>query len=669
MMGYLYSLRIGLCPNFRAEEKFRQLEDFCAEAQIDDVQFFINMEEVNDGHLTVSETQPWLDMIASFLPRLKARGICVSLNPWITTLHTDRGRKLKPGQNFTTMVDYKGNRAQAVACPLCENFQKYISEMYRAYARLGFDVIWVEDDFRLHNHVPLEWGGCFCELHMKEFEKRAGKKLTRSEFVERMTEPGAPSPERRIWLETMRDTMNGFACLLGDAVHETAPNTRVGLMSSAPQAHAVEGRQWKTVFCNLSGQTRPLDRPHLPAYNEVSGRQYCLEFQRYSRLTAALVPESTELWPELDNLPHTRFSKSHRFAGLEIESTLSLCAEGITINIFDMIGNGIAVREKNERLLAKRKPYLNGVRSLGANRREEQGVCVLVNPDTVYTMHTDGTEGPQALVPWQTFWAEYLSAFGIANYIARTPRPGETVAVCGQYFRNMTPEQVRRLAAEHFLLLDGESAEILLEMGCGDLINAERAQWHALNGGWQSYEQVSEDRMVYGLPEARMSAQAIYEGVESGDYLQIQYTGSVDELTVLRTALGEKAGPGLCSVKNAIVFPYGHMKNSYQMLLNPVRRELLAELLWKRKIAQVRECQFVTLNHFPVEEGQMILLTNYSTDDYEELPIYLPFDWNECWYIDREQGKLYPLDLERHEHIACLKQKLSALESKCLVFR
>ena len=668
-MAYIYSLRIGICPDFMAEEKFLQLEEFCKQAKIDDVQFFINMEEVNDGHLTLQETRPWLDMLAGFIPRLRAQGITVSLNPWITTLHTDRGRKLKPGQNFTTMVDFRGKAAEAVACPLCPAFREYIAEMYREYAKLGFDTIWVEDDFRLHNHAPLEWGGCFCERHMREFEKRLGHSTTREEFVERMTAPGRPTPERIAWLDTMRDTMNDFARLLGDAVHEVAPHTRVALMSSAPQNHAIEGRQWEVVLRNLSGETRPLDRPHLPAYNEVSGRQYYLEFQRYSRLTAALLPAVTEKWPELDNLPHTRFSKSHRFAQLEMESTLALCAEGVTINVFDMIGNCIAAREHNDRPLAQLKPYLEAVRGLGANTQNEQGVCVLADLDTVYTLHTRGGEGPGALFPWQTFWAEYLSAFGIANHIAVSPRPGETVALGGQVLRGMDPEAIRTLARQHRLLLDGESIEILLEKGCGDLIGAKSARWHALNGGYQSYEQLRTGLTLYDLPDARMSAQAIFEAVESADYLEVEYEPSARCLTTLRTARGEIAGPGVCLTDGAILFPYGHMKNSYQMLLHPVRQELLSGLIDRACAAQVTGCQFVSIHHFPVEQGQMILLVNCSTDRFEEPALLLPFGWEECRQVDRETGVLEKIRTVRRGGAAKLKCTLEPLQTACFVFR
>jgi hypothetical protein len=65
------------------------------------------------------------------------------------------------------MVDVYGTKSNAVACPLCPNFREYISNLFAYYAReIEPDTIWVEDDFRLHNHLPLEWGGCFCDLHI-----------------------------------------------------------------------------------------------------------------------------------------------------------------------------------------------------------------------------------------------------------------------------------------------------------------------------------------------------------------------------------------------------------------------------------------------------------------------------------------------------------------------
>lgn len=667
-MGYVYSLRIAICPDFLTEEKFSKVLDFCQVARIDDVQFFVNMEEINAGHLTMDEVKPWMDMVASFLPRMRSLGITASLNPWHTVLHTDRGRTLKEGQEFTTMTDYLGQEAQAVACPLSPNFRRYISQMYSYYAKLGFDVIWVEDDFRLHNHSPLKWGGCFCSMHMKEFEKRLGKQVTREEFVQNLTAVGAPTPERIAWLDTMRETMNGYAKLLGDAVHQVAPKTRVGLMSSAPQNHAIEGRQWAKVLGGLAGDTRPLNRIHIAPYSEVSGRQYCLEFQRFSRLTAALLLEHAEKWPELENYPYTGFAKSRTFTRFEIESSLSLCPQGISMNIFDLMGNGIAEKEQYGVLLAELKPYLEGVYALGAETKQEAGVCVLVDPDAVYYSHCAGGEGPGALLPWQTFWAEYLAAFGIANRMDTKPKAGELVAIGGQLLRGMTADEIHALAAEHRLLLDGEAVEILLEKGCGDIIHANHCQWYLLNGGYHSYEQVVPGKNAYGLPEARMGAQALSEITESGDYLEIEYTHPVQEYTCLRNWKGECVGAGLVETENAIVFPFGRFRDSYQVFLNPVRRELLSQLVGGFA-AQVLGCQYVTINHFPVEQGQMVLLTNFATDDFDHLELYLPFAWTTCSQVDRKTGRLTDVQTLRTGNEVQLQCTLQSLSSACFVFR
>lgn len=666
-MEYRYSLRTALCPDYRTEENFLKLLNFCIEAGIDDVQFFINMEELNNGHLTLEEADTWLDMIASLMPRLRSAGIGVSLNPWHTTLHTDRGRTLKEGQNFVTMVDYEGNQAKAVACPLDPAFRTYLGQMYSKFAKLGFDIIWVEDDFRLHNHAPLEWGGCFCQAHMREFERHLGKKESRDEFVHNMTKPGLPTPERIAWLDTMKETMNGFAKLLGDAVHQVAPQTRVGLMSSAPQNHAIEGRQWNTVLERLSGATKPLNRLHMAPYTEVAGREYCLTFQRFSRLTAALLPDNTEKWPELENIPYTSFAKSDTFTKFQIETSLAVCADGISLNLFDQMGNGIGEQEHYNHLLSGLKPYLKGVTALGAKTAQEAGICVLVDPNTVYHTNCSGGTGPGALYPWQTFWAEYLSAFGIANYMAVKPRQGETVAVGGQVLRGMTAEEIRKLAANHRLLLDGESVEIMVEKGCGDLIHVEKVQWHLLNGGYHSYEQVRDDRPIHGFSTARMSAQALSETVESGDYLEIAYTDQVREHTCLRNWEGTCVGAGLTEVENVIVFPYGHFKAHYEAFLNPVRRELFSQLL--DGAAQVLHGQFVTINHFPVALGHMILLSNFSTDDMDTPELKLPFDWTTCCQVSRVDGSLKEIPFTRTEHGFRLSDRLHALQTMCLIVR
>ena len=56
------------------------------------------------------------------------------------------------------MVDFRGNAAAAVVCPLDGNWQRYFIETLRLYAAEGFRVVWIDDDIRYHNHAPLGLG-------------------------------------------------------------------------------------------------------------------------------------------------------------------------------------------------------------------------------------------------------------------------------------------------------------------------------------------------------------------------------------------------------------------------------------------------------------------------------------------------------------------------------
>lgn len=653
---FTYSLRIGICPDFYAEEKFYDLLEFCKASLIDDVQFFVNMEEVNQGHLSLEKTTEWLNMIQKFKPELEAEGISVSLNPWTTILHADRGRTLSEDQKFTTMADYNGRKAEAVACPLDQEFQDYIRAVYRLYAGLDFSVIWIEDDFRLHNHPPLEWGGCFCELHKKEFEKRIGKevdKLDTESFLSGILSQGSPHPYRKVWLDTARDTMCGFAALLGDAVHEVSPYTRVGLMSSGPEVHCVEGRDWNGIFSGLSGQTVPLNRPHLPAYAEASPRQYALDFQKTTKLSASMTKGQAQLWPELDNFPHTTFSKSHRFTRLQIESALAVGADGITMNLFDMIGNGVNGLQKYDELLRLSKPYLNGVTRLKLKVSEERGVCVMYSSTSSYTIHTDGTRNLAAIQPWETFWAEYLSAFGIANhYCDDCSETGEIMAVSGQYFRNLDPDQIEKMFADNVLLLEGEAVETLVDMGLGWLIGISSCQWYPANTGKHSYEQVVTEQRFQDLPYARISAQTMGE---TGDYLKIGYTQEPHHtVSMVKAPDGSAAGEGVVYVTDrAVILPYGHMRDRHNFLLNPVRQEILSTLILSmnevRRPAAIENCPYVTLSHFSREGQEVLLLSNYATDDFQNVKLNLPFSVKEAFEVSREEGALVPLQFEKRE--------------------
>ncbi len=177
--SFKYIFRFCCDPGFNDVPETRALLRLVEEAGIDDVCVFANVQELNTGHMTPEEQGVWLDLMAELAARLKKKGVTLSVNHWHTVMHADLGKKLPAHQPFRLMVDPRGNRASLCVCPLCENWQKHLSRIFARYAGLDASILWVEDDFRLHNHDPLLWGGCFCEEHMRIYSQKAGRLLTR----------------------------------------------------------------------------------------------------------------------------------------------------------------------------------------------------------------------------------------------------------------------------------------------------------------------------------------------------------------------------------------------------------------------------------------------------------------------------------------------------------
>ena len=608
-------------------------------------------------------------MVERVKPRLAAAGVTTSLNPWVVLLHADRGRVLKPGQSFHLMVDPRGRMASATACPLCPVLREHLRQHYERLAQIRPRTIWVDDDFRLHNHAPLEWGGCFCDLHMQEYSRRAGRTVSRDEFVKGVLQPGEPHPFRRIWLDTSRDTMVDLARILGQAVRRVSPDTQVGLMSSSPAVHCIEGRDWEQVLRGLAAGKEPVNRPHLPSYTEATGADYLWNFSRVSRLSAASVPADTRLYPELENWPHSRFSKSRAFTRFQIESSAALVPAGITMDIFDLFGNGAMAGEGWAPTLVQAKALANRLRELKLDPRRETGVEVLFNPEASYSLQTEKGESFGELAPDAAFWASFLAVMGIGHTYRRwSGQKDLVVAFSGQYCRGLNESQIRELLSSNVALLNGDAIWTLHKMGLGELIGVRRADWVASDSGIPSYEQVIDGRVYAGLNEARLTAQAL-----TGDYLRIEYQAGVAIHTEVRNPSGARSGPGMAVAnRRHIMLPYGR-GSDYQGLRHPVRQALLQSLLTDlagdRCPVFLGNTASVAVYDYELEKTRVLLLVNASLDDYPELEIYrVRSSPAEAMEISSTGSRRLGKDLRAEKERLVLGTGLKRLEVKALVF-
>ena len=153
------------------------------------------------------------------------------------------------GRDISPMVSPTGEVSKACASFADPVWREYFWRQYGAFAKLGFRVMWVEDDFRYHNHRPLTWGGGFEPGMLERFSRKVGRKVTREEVVRAILKPGKPHPWRAKWMATWGQAQTEAAAGLAKAVAENAPgDTRLGLMSNTPAAHSKEGRDWDALF-------------------------------------------------------------------------------------------------------------------------------------------------------------------------------------------------------------------------------------------------------------------------------------------------------------------------------------------------------------------------------------------------------------------------------------
>ena len=619
---FKYIFRFCCDPGFNDVEEIEALDRYVDEADIDDVAVFANVEEINTGHMSFEEQDVYLALLKQVQDLMAKKGITVSVNHWHSVMHADLGKRFAPDQNFRPMVDIQGNQAELCVCPLCENWQSYIGRIYARYAELDPSILWVEDDFRLHNHDPLVWGGCFCDEHMRIYSEKAGKKLTREEFLAGVLQPGQPHPYRQIWLDTAKETMLSAARAISSAVREVSSNPKVGLMSSVPYVHAAEGRDWHAILNTLASGQVPVNRIHLPGYQETVPSTYLHNLNMVSMMNRAMIPANTEVYPELENFPFSLFSKSRRFTRFQLLSGLPLDLAGITIDLYDLNGNGIVFEDGYQQMLKEVKPYLNKLTSLGVFKGQRKGVQVLYSQKSSYHLHTTAGASMEELYPQECFWAGLLPAMGIPfAYCDRIPS-GEIVAASGQVLRSFTREEVTALFENNFVMLTGDAAEVLLELNLGHLAGMESARWIKQDNGTYAFEQVTNGKTYRGRKNARASAIVV-----CSDVLDVTYRSDakVEEYSAMYDSFRRRTLPGQCVVNSKVlIFPFGHFGAPGHipvMLMNALRAEILQDVLTNAdaKFPMIPDSPYLEPHYLSCPDGEYLYLVNGSSDAVESV--------------------------------------------------
>ncbi len=463
-MPVRYTLRIQFGPHQDTALVRDQLLKLCQVGKADEVMFFLFAEELNDGHESLERVAQWLDAIRPWKSALESCGIEVSLNPWHTLLHADRGRRLRPDQPWQPMVDFQGRAAEAVVCPLDPGWQDYYSRALQLYAAERFRVIWIDDDFRYHNHAPLNWGGCWCARHLDEFSRRSRASATREQIVANVLRAGPPHPWRKTWLD-MWDDLQLDLVRRWRKIAESA-GSRLGLMSSDPDIHSAEGRRWPNWWTALGTEFHPVaHRPSFWSYGDADSLTVVRGISLLQQ-NRSIQPENVESDPEIENFPYGRWIKSFRQLTAQMALAQVFGSERLAISLFDFMGNLPDDDPERARYLGRIKPMLAWLGEQFPPSMTSVGIGIPWHPDLSRLIHTDGRMDWRALHHTSRGWEEWLAPLGHACQ----KQPHQSVNALAGPLPWAFDDQTLRRWLSRGLLLDGPAAAVLVERRLGPLI-------------------------------------------------------------------------------------------------------------------------------------------------------------------------------------------------------
>jgi hypothetical protein len=467
-----YHLRFQIIPGPNVERDARDLVRFCRRHRVEEVLLFFAAEEWNNGLLSRAEEDLWFTTVAQAKAILEKGGVTVSLNPWMTTLHTDRGRRFPKDRPFAPTVSASGQACKACASFADPAWRRYIENLYGRFAGLGFRVLWVEDDFRFHNHGPLVWGGGFEPEILRLFSRRIGRKVSRAEVVRNILKPGEPHPWRRLWMDTWRDlhldTARGIARAVARA---SAGRSTIGCMTSGLSAHSIEGRDWQKFFAAFSIHGRVAHRPHFAGYQESIGAQRwypvaMLESQKDLR------PAGCEVAPEIENFPFTAWSKSDSLTWSDMAISYLQGSHALLLDLFPFSGNPASAEPRVGRLLDQSRPALEWLKTRFPARLESVGVGFPWKEDAQAHVRTAAGKAMTEFNAHPYGPAAFLLSYGVPM----SSRIGPVNGLFGSLAWAFSDRELRDLLGRG-LLLDGESADILLRRGFGSLIGLASGVW------------------------------------------------------------------------------------------------------------------------------------------------------------------------------------------------
>ena len=455
------------------EKRFAELLSFCEKTKTDAVMLYVALSP--DWYYmpdTVEYARECRDQMLPYIQRLREAGISYQLN-FQNLVGSTLG-----GVDFSKQYDW-------------EKFRAHAGERLRIWAETKPDIIWIDDDLRLHNHgtpviAKMDGEGsyidyyCYCEKHLEKFNEKYGTAYDRETLVKEMTVCGEASDIRKKYLEFLSETVEDTAKWIRETVQGTSPNTKLAQMTSKPDVHAAEGRNWERFLTALCGEYAPIIRAHFGPYTE----KLPTDFVKCYRLLAQTIAQVRQTYsgpvaycPEVENTRFTTWAKSSNATAFQLALSAFMGCEGITLSMYDLEGGSFLDEPLYEEMLVKCKSFLDKVVALDLGKKQEKGVVIPMSWKSGKNYRFQKGETYETMGGTKRYMDVYLLKAGIpCSYREVSEVETGDVVALDSYAAGFLSDEELTVLLKGKVFLDGEAARILYERGFGEQIGITAMQ-------------------------------------------------------------------------------------------------------------------------------------------------------------------------------------------------
>lgn len=444
-----------------------KLIDFCRRIDTSWVMVF-EADDFETNLFALSFWQTRFADLARIVAELQEARIGVMLNMQVTFGHGGVANTHE-ACGFRMCAFPDGSLAPSAPCVLDEGFRAWAVEKYTLAARAGFDVVFIDDDFRQANQGR-RFGGCFCPVHLDALAGETGRTFCAREVEDICNTARRDGEAQRIFEAWQRLKREGLASLgreIVQAVRATLPGAHMAFMIPGISSTMFSNMDLPALVGSICTEDPVVIRPPDGGYTgyDLEGSRVFGAFHS-AHVTGLVAPDAAST-PDTDNMTRTRFAKpasSYVFEGLRhVGAGIKIFSPAIMESTPTDWDDDPACKEA----LVAARPKLARLAQLVETPlwKEERPYLGVHFP---LSMGQD-LSNPEIMRSWDAYVAGVTAIMRLGFYLSPSPRPPRIAMAGAQAVKCGFVDEILRNPATA-VLLDAEAAWELCRMGLDHLI-------------------------------------------------------------------------------------------------------------------------------------------------------------------------------------------------------